>query len=122
MTPFSVTKRDDGDGVHRLIVGGDLDEDTSDGLADLIANAAAQDEVSELVVDLRRVGFLAAAGVRALLQGRDASLQAGREYRVVNATGIVHQVLRLSGVLRMLAVTAEPEVPAGLATVAEDID
>ncbi|MEU4621864.1 STAS domain-containing protein [Actinoplanes sp. NPDC023801] len=109
--PFSVTKRDDGAGVQRLIIAGELDEDTGDGCAELIANAAGRHDVSEVVVDLRRVTFVAAAGVRALLRGRDASLRMGREFRVVNATGIVYQVLRISGVHKALAVTSGPDVP-----------
>lgn len=112
MTPFAVTKRDDGAGVHRLMIAGELDEDTGGGCLDLIVNAAGHHAVSEVVVDLRRVTFLAAAGVRALLLGREASLRMGRELRVVNATGIVYQVLRISGVHRTLAVTSEPDVPA----------
>ncbi len=36
----------------------------------------------------------------------------GRTFRVVNATCIVYQVLRISGVHRILAVTIEPDVPA----------
>jgi anti-anti-sigma factor len=112
VTPFAVTKRDDGAGVHRLLIAGELDEDTSGGCTDLIVNAVGQHSVSAVVVDLRRVTFLAAAGVRALLLGRDAALRMGREFRVVNATGVVYQVLRISGVHRTLAVTSEPDVPA----------
>jgi anti-anti-sigma factor len=112
VTPFAVTKCDEGAGVHRLLIAGELDEDTSDTCAALIANAAGHHDVSQVVVDLRRVTFLAAAGVRALLLGREATLAAGREFRVVNATGVVYQVLRISGVHRTLAVTVEPDVPA----------
>ncbi|GGN44014.1 anti-anti-sigma factor [Actinoplanes campanulatus] len=108
VTPFAVTRRDDGAGVHRLMIVGELDQDTSDGCAGLIAYAAEQHDAAEIVVDLRRVTLLAAAGVRALLRGREATLQAGRRFRVINATGIVDQVLRISGVHKTLAVTAEP--------------
>ena len=112
VTPFAVTKRDDGAGVHRLMIEGDLDEDTGEGCAAVIVNAAGNHDVAEIVVDLRRVTFLAAAGVRALLHGREATLAAGREFRVVNATGIVYQVLRISGVHKLLAVSSEPDVHA----------
>jgi anti-anti-sigma factor len=112
VAPFAVTERDDGAGVHRLMVTGELDEDTSDGCAALIANAAQHHDVSQVVVDLRRVTFVSAAGVRALLLGREAARAAGRGFRVVNATGIVYQVLRISGVHLTLAVTSERDVPA----------
>ena len=65
-----------------------------------------------IVVDLRRVTFLGAAGVRALLRGRKAVLTVGREFRVANATGIVYQVLRISGIHLTLTVTIELRVPA----------
>ena len=112
MTPFTVTKRDDGAGVHRLVMAGELDGDTSEICVAMIANAVEHGDVLEVVVDLRRVTFLSAAGVRALLLGREATARMGREFRVVNATGIVHQVLRISGVHQTLAVTSEPDVPA----------
>ncbi|WP_229067546.1 STAS domain-containing protein [Actinoplanes sp. DH11] len=110
LTPFSVTKRDDGAGVSRLVVAGELDEDSGDGLIALMMNAAEQADVSEIVVDLRKVTFVSAAGIRALLLGRDAATGVGRGFRVVNATGIVYQVLRISGVNRTLGVTAESDV------------
>ncbi|GAB2583359.1 hypothetical protein Aab01nite_84670 [Paractinoplanes abujensis] len=112
MTPFAVTKRNDGAGVYRLMVGGELDEDTSDGLVVVMANAAGQADVVEIVVDLRRVSFLAAAGIRALLHGRAAAAGRGCAFRVVNAAGIVLQVIKISGVHHILAVTTEPEAAA----------
>ncbi len=80
VTPFAVTKRADGPGVSRLVVAGELDEETGAGFAVLLVNAAEQAGVSEVVVDLRRVTFLAAAGVRALLRGYDAALAADRGF------------------------------------------
>jgi anti-anti-sigma factor len=106
MPPFTVVNHDDGGGVSRLAIAGELDDDAGDAFTALIANAAAQYGVSEVVVDLRRVTFLAAAGVRALLRGREAALRSGRELRVVGATGVVYQVLRISGVNKILGVTS----------------
>ena len=112
VTPFAVTERDDGAGVCRLVMAGELEEVTSDGCAGLTADTAGRHDVVEVVVDLRRVTFLGAAGVRALLRGREAAVRTGRTFRVVNATGIVYQVLRISGVHKTLALTSEPGVPA----------
>jgi len=111
-TPFAVTKHVDGAGVSRLLVAGELDQDTGDTLTSLIVNAAEQHGVSTVVVDLRQATFLAAAGVRALLRGHDAAVRMGRAFRVVNATGIVHRVLELTGVQETLADSAESDVPA----------
>ncbi len=112
VTPFAVTRRHEGEGVSRLVLTGDLDEDTSKSLIGLIIDIAEQEDVSEIVVDVRRVRLLAAAGVRALLRGREAAAEMGRRFRVVNATGIVYQVLRISGVHKTLAVTVESDVAA----------
>ncbi|WP_236718615.1 STAS domain-containing protein [Actinoplanes sp. TFC3] len=104
---FTVIKRSDGAGVSRLLIAGDLDDDTGATLVRLILNAAEQYDVSEVVVDLQRVTFLAAAGVRALLLGRGAATDLGRNFRVVNAIGTVYQILRICGVHKTLAVTSE---------------
>jgi anti-anti-sigma factor len=110
MIPFAAIKQDDGAGVSRLVVVGELDEDTAEGLAGLIANAVRQDGVTEVVVDLRRVTFLGAAGVRILLRGRDAASAMNCKFRVVNADGIALRVLAVSGVLKVLAVAGAPGI------------
>ncbi|AEV83556.1 Anti-sigma F factor antagonist [Actinoplanes sp. SE50] len=96
---FAVSKHDEGGGVIRLAVRGEIDHDVSDALAAIVANAAAQPGVSSLVVDLERVPFLAAAGIRALVEGRAAALQQHCGYQVVNARGVVHGVLATTGLL-----------------------
>ncbi|MFC7533576.1 STAS domain-containing protein [Actinoplanes sp. GCM10030250] len=112
VTPLAVTKHDDGAGVARLEIAGQLDEDTSEGFVDLIANAVDQDGVNAVVVDLHRVTFLAAAGVRTLLHGLAAASSRNCSFRVVGAQGIVHRVLTISGVLETLAVTPESDSAA----------
>ncbi len=62
LTPLTVSRSDDGMGTHRLLVAGELDEDTSDDLAGQLESAAGQFDVIEVVVDLRQVRFLAAGG------------------------------------------------------------
>jgi anti-anti-sigma factor len=107
VSPFAVSRRQDSTGASRLIVTGEIDQDTSDALATQIANTVRHDGVTELIVDLRHVTFLAAAGVRALLDGFTAASTARRGYRVVNAHGIVHQVLVISGVTELLRVSRD---------------
>lgn len=100
--PFSVTKHPDGEGVVRLAVVGQIDEDVSEALATIIANAAGQHGVRQVVVDLHGVSFLAAAGIRALLVGRLEAQGHGCSYRVVNAAAGVERVLRATGVAAIL--------------------
>ena len=94
---FAVRKSDDGDGLVVLAVRGEIDHDVSEALATILSNAVAQDGVRHLVIDLERVSFLAAAGVRCLLDGRAAALGRGCSFRVVSAHGMVEQVLRAAG-------------------------
>ncbi|MEU4689064.1 STAS domain-containing protein [Actinoplanes sp. NPDC023714] len=114
-TPLAVTKLDEGAGVSRLLIVGDLDESAGEGLAALIANAADQDDVSEIVVDLGRVGLVAAAGVRALLRGRDAAAARGRVLWVENAGADTGEALRFggAGMGGRSEGKREPSTPAG---------
>ncbi|MFC7531863.1 STAS domain-containing protein [Actinoplanes sp. GCM10030250] len=106
VTPFAVSKQDGGAGRSWLRVTGELDQDTGDGLAGLIANAAEQAGVTEVIVDLGHVTFLDASGVRALLEGHDATSLRNCGFRVVNAHGLVHQVLDSIGLIGVLRVTS----------------
>ncbi|WIM99460.1 STAS domain-containing protein [Actinoplanes oblitus] len=98
---FAVSKHDEGAGFIRLAVRGEIDDEVSEVLAQIIGNAAAQPGVAVVIVDLERVPFLAAAGIRALLEGRAAALAHGRSYQVVNARGVVHGVLSTAGLLSL---------------------
>jgi anti-anti-sigma factor len=95
--PFSVTKHHDGEGVVRLAVEGEIDEDVSEVLTTIVANAAGQDGVRHVVIDLGGVSFLAAAGIRSLLHGRSHAHRNGCGYRVINMTPPVERVLRVVG-------------------------
>ncbi|WP_436532429.1 STAS domain-containing protein [Actinoplanes sp. HUAS TT8] len=102
---FAVSKHDEGAGFIRLAVRGEIDDEVSDALAQIIGNAAAQPGVAVVIVDLARVPFLAAAGIRALLEGRAVALHHGRSYQVVNARGVVHGVLATTGLLSLFHTT-----------------
>ncbi|GAA2906716.1 hypothetical protein Acy02nite_75200 [Actinoplanes cyaneus] len=109
---FSVSKHDEGAGSIRLAVSGEIDDEVSDALAQIIGNAAAQPGVAVVIIDLERVPFLAAAGIRALLEGRAAALYHGRAYQVVNARGVVHGVLATAGLLSLFHTTIRRSTPA----------
>ena len=105
--PFAVRKYEDG-GTVRLAVIGEIDNDVSEALTTIIVNAVGRGGVHELVMDLRRVSFLAAAGLRALLEGRAVAAARGCAYRVVHGGGLVERVLRVSGLVDTLTATLEP--------------
>ncbi|MET7397446.1 STAS domain-containing protein [Dactylosporangium sp. NPDC005572] len=93
---FSVSTRRDGDTLT-VRVAGDLDLATADELTRAVAAAGEGHE--EIVVDLADLGFIDSAGINVLLKGR----RAHPRYRVINATGIVLDVLRLGGVWEHLS-------------------
>jgi anti-anti-sigma factor len=106
--PFAVRKHEDGPTV-RLVVVGEVDADVSAALTTIVANAVGRGGVQELVMDLRRVSFLAAAGLSALLEGHAVATERGCAYRLVHSGGIVERVLRVSGLLSVLGATLAPE-------------
>ena len=109
---FAVHKHEAGDGVVRLAVSGEIDNDLSEALGTIIVNSAEQYGTDDLVIDLLRVSFLSAAGISALLNGRAAAVAHGRAYRVINARGIVRQALLAVGLESTLGLdTPAPAAP-----------
>ena len=106
--PFAVRKHETG-GVVRLAVIGEIDHDVSEALATIVVNAVGQGGVQELVMDLRRVSFLAAAGLRALVEGHTAAGDRGCAYRIEHSGGIVERVLRVGGLIDLLAAAPAPD-------------
>jgi anti-anti-sigma factor len=95
--PFAVTKNVGDDGIVRLRVAGGIDNDVSETLTALMINAIEQDGVVGLVIDLTEARFLAAAGLRGLLDGRGAALRRGCGFQLANAQGVVERVLQVTG-------------------------
>lgn len=93
MTLLSVTGRIV-DGECVVTVTGDVDLATAGQLRDALVRSAAAGH--PLAVDLSGVRFLDATGIGALVAGR---LATGGRFRVVGATGVVHRVLSITGLL-----------------------
>jgi anti-sigma B factor antagonist len=96
---LSTTRDADTVTVH---VAGDVDLSTVAELdhATLIALA---DAVPNVVIDLAGVTFIDSAGINALLKSRRLADDQGRQFRVAGATGVVRDVLDLTGVLSHLS-------------------
>jgi anti-anti-sigma factor len=99
---FTVRKHADGSGGVRIAVTGEIDDDASTALDLIICNAVAQPGVGTVTIDLERVPFLAAGGVRSLLNGRLAAMEHGCAFTVVNPHGIVRGVLDAVGLTGLL--------------------
>ncbi|SNY54875.1 STAS domain-containing protein [Paractinoplanes atraurantiacus] len=101
--PFTMSKHDSGDGIVRIVLGGEVDADVSNALTMMLLNAVEQGGVSVLLIDLERLGLITAAGIRSLLEGRQAALSRGLAYGVVNADGLVRATLIAGGASGLLS-------------------
>jgi anti-sigma B factor antagonist len=97
---LSVSTERQGD-MARIVVSGDVDMLSGRQLAAEIDNAISGSP-SAAVVDLSAAGFLDSSGVAVLINGRRQAEEAGVRFRVVGASGIVLQVLTLTGVWEFL--------------------
>lgn len=105
---FTMCKHDDGDGLVRIVLTGEIDADVSPALSTMMVNAADQNGVAGLVVDLERVSLLSAAGIRSLLEARAAAGDRGLPFGVVNPGGLVEEALMAAGVSGPLMMRRSP--------------
>jgi len=82
-------------------VAGDVDLSTVADLDHAVLAAVA--DATDVVVDLAAVTFIDSAGINTLLKSRRLADERGRRFRIANATGVVHDVLDLTGVLGHLS-------------------
>ena len=86
-------------GVVKL--SGDLDINARDELRDALVAVVRDDRSGAVVVDFDDVAFLDSEAMGALIEGFLAARGAGVTMSIVNAHGLVHRVLDVSGVLEM---------------------
>ena len=67
-------------------------------LEDGIVAAVAEDGGRIVVIDLSGVTLLDSMGIAALLKGRRWAVERGRDFRLTGATGLVREVLDITGV------------------------
>jgi anti-anti-sigma factor len=95
---LSVSVRHDAAGGARVSVAGDVDLATVGQLDREIETAVDADETTNIVVDLAEVAFLDSSGIASLLKGRRLADGLGKPYRITGASGLVREVLDLTGV------------------------
>lgn len=98
---LSLSHHRDADTVTVVVVG-DVDLGTAEDLERAVLEAVTGD-VRAVVVDLAGVEFLDSAGINVLLKGRRMADAHQRAYRVVNMSGLVAEVLTMTGVGTHLA-------------------
>lgn len=92
-------------GVAMVSIEGELDLASAGELESCLAELTGS-PVTGLVVDLTGVTFIDSAGINALLKGRRLAEAGGRAYRVCNASGLVREVLDVTGVWQHLTGSA----------------
>ena len=79
---------------------GDFDINARDEMRAALLEAVASGP-AEVVVDFAGAAFLDSEAMGALIEGLNAGREAGVPLRIVNARGLVHRVLDVSGVLAL---------------------
>ena len=82
---------------------GDLDTNTSQGAQEHL-NALIDDGKTQLLVSLRKVGFVSSAGLRILLATAKRLTGADGSLKITDLNETVHEVFEISGFITILSV------------------
>jgi anti-sigma B factor antagonist len=82
--------------LTRIALTGELDLDSKRLLEDAMRSAPAAGQIE---LDLAGLSYCDSAGIGALVAAQKQARAAGRGLLVVNAHGLVHSILQVSGVL-----------------------
>jgi len=102
--PFTVARQALGKGACRLCVRGDVDIGAVGELRWALTDAITDPRIRIVVLDLRQVAFMGAAGVGALVTARELAEQQGCLLHVQQCSPSVSWVLELCGVAADLGV------------------
>jgi anti-sigma B factor antagonist len=98
--------------THTVIITGELDLDGVDQVSQALTEAIEIAGTVKVVADLGPTQFLDSSGINVLIMARNEAERHGVQFRVVNASGLVEEVLQLTGVLQLLQSTeATPPQP-----------
>lgn len=92
---FEVTADDD---VHVVMLYGQLDLSNAARVRESIANVSG----TTVAVDLSGLRFLDSSGIAALLGARNEIIQAGQNFELRGARGMVRRVLEVTGLTFLL--------------------
>jgi anti-anti-sigma factor len=98
----SITTHRRTDGGVVLVVRGELDMASAESLRVALSNAAASWRPPIIIVDLLYVTLIDSSGIGALVAGYKAALAIGARFKVANANSLVHQQLRVTGLVDVL--------------------
>ncbi|KUL39601.1 STAS domain-containing protein [Actinoplanes awajinensis] len=98
-TDYATTWLPDPTGAAVLRLGGELDINARDPLAEDLLAAIRERRYPGITVDLTDVAFIDSEALSSLLLAYSAARDAGIAYRLTGATGVVQRVLKVAGVL-----------------------
>ena len=101
-SPFTIAPHETPTGVLRVTLSGDFDLSIGDDLARALRDAARRPGIRQVIVDLAATRFIDSHGVAGLVAGYQAAASAGLEFTVVNARGLVREVLEVTGLSELL--------------------
>lgn len=104
--PFELTEQRH-EGEVRLAVHGELDLGTVEALEARLREL--REARQPTLLDLRPLGFMDSSGLRALMVAREEAERGGWDLRMVAPEGDARDVLRISGVERLLPFVEAPE-------------
>ena len=107
---MNITPHDDGDGVARLALSGDLDMETDRELDGHVAGILTDARPRRLVIDATDLRFCDSSGIHALVRARDTAHRHGTAFVVANPSGAARRVLEITGLLDRLT-TLSPAEP-----------
>jgi anti-anti-sigma factor len=113
----SITTQRRSDGGVVVVVRGELDMASADSLRAVLVDAAATWRPPIIIVELLYVTLVDSSGIGALVAGYNAATRVGVGFKVSNANALVHQQLRVTGLIEVLgagpAPTAQPYADDG---------
>lgn len=115
-SPFEIIVDPLPDGAVRVSLIGEFDMGVGDRLSAMLTAAARRPGSTAMIVDLQRTDLLDSHGIQGLVAGYEAATQAGRRFTVINARGLVQQVLDITGLAEVLIDRRYPWPPADLAS------
>lgn len=99
-------------GQTRLVLAGELDIASADGLEKQLA-AAEVDAPATLVLDLRRVEFIDSTGIRTLVAADERARSQGRRLAVVPGPNAVARILAVTQLDQHLEIVDDPDAVGG---------
>lgn len=105
--PLSISVERDG-GITHVRLAGELELAATDDFRTEMATLMEEARGGTLMVDLRGLTFMDSTGIRLMLELDTESRKDGFDLAVINGTGLVQQVLRETGVDRILPMCDAP--------------